>query len=86
MLYHYHLRQGQVERAWRFRIKSSATLANASGRAMFQRQADIIAVLYNSNFAMERARNYLDRAGDLFEHNGVTEMLEVTRELESQIY
>ena len=65
MLYHHYLRRGQVERAWQFRIKSSETLAETSDRSLFQRQADVIAVLYNSNFAMQRARQYLDKAGSL---------------------
>ncbi len=86
MLYHHYLRQGQVERAWRFRIRSSKTLASASDRVMFQRQADIIAVLYNSNFAMDRARYYLDKAGDLFENGGVPGMLDKTRDMETLIY
>ncbi|MCP4982489.1 MAG: hypothetical protein GY935_18585 [Gammaproteobacteria bacterium] len=86
MLYHRYLRNGEVERAWKFRIKSSETLANTSDRSMFQRQADVIAVLYNSNFAMDRAKQYLDRAGNIYDDNGVGEMLEQTREMESLIY
>jgi hypothetical protein len=86
MLYHHYLRNGQVERAWEFRIKSSETLANTSDRSMFQRQGDIIAVLYNSNFAMDRAKQYLDQAGDIYSDGGVSEMLEQTWEMESLIY
>ena len=86
MLYHHYLRNGQVERAWEFRIKSSETLADTSDRSMFQRQGDIIAVLYNSNFAMDRAKKYLDQAGTLYSDGGVPEMLEQTREMESLIY
>ena len=86
MLYHHYLRNGQVERAWEFRIKSSETLADTSDRSMFQRQGDIIAVLYNSNFAMDRAKKYLDQAGAIYSDGGVAEMLEQTREMESLIY
>ncbi len=86
MLYHHYLRIGQPERAWHFRIKSSQTLANTSDRALFQRQADIIAVLYNSNFAMARAREYLERAGTLYEESGNPELRAQTRELEEQIF
>jgi hypothetical protein len=86
MLYHHYLQNGELERAWRFRIKSSETLANTSDRSMFQRQADIIAVLYNSNFAMHRAKQYLDRASNIYADSGVTEMLDQTREMESLIY
>jgi hypothetical protein len=86
MLYHHYLRNGEVERAWQFRIKSSETLANTSDRSMFQRQGDIIAVLYNSNFAMERAKKYLNHADALYDDAGLREMLEQTREMESLIY
>jgi hypothetical protein len=86
MLYHHYLRIGQPERAWKFRIKSSETLSNTSDRSMFQRQADVIAVLYNSNFAMDRARHYLDRAGKIYDDSGVSDGLEQTREMESLIY
>ncbi len=86
MLYHHYLRIGQVERAWKFRIKSSETLANTSDRSMFQRQADIIAVLYNSTFAIDRAQKYLDQAGRIYEDKGVSEMLQQTRDMETLIW
>jgi tetratricopeptide (TPR) repeat protein len=86
MLYHHYLRNGQVERAWEFRIKSSKILADTSDRSMFQRQGDIIAVLYNSNFAMDRAKKYLDEADAIYSDGGVPEMLEQTREMETLIY
>ena len=86
MLYHHYLRKGEVERAWKFRIKSSQTLTHTSDRAMFQRQADVIAVLYNSNFAMDRAKKYLDQAGAIYDEYDATELLEQTRDLENLIY
>ena len=86
MLYHHYLRLGQLERAWKFRVKSSETLANTSDRSMYQRQADVIAVLYNSNFAMDRARRYLDRAGKIYDDSGLPDGLEQTREMEALIY
>lgn len=86
MLYHHYLRKGEVERAWQFRIKSSETLANSSERVLYQRQADVIAVLYNSNFAMDRARKFLDKAGSIFDDSDAREMLAQTRELKSLIY
>ncbi len=85
-LYHHYQRQGDVERAWKFRIKSSQTLANTSDRALFQRQADVIAVLYNSNFAMDRAKNYLDQAGEIYSDLGVNQKLLQTRGMENEIY
>jgi len=86
MMYHHYLRIGEVEQAWKFRIKSSETLASGSDRAMFQRQADVIAVLYNSNFAIDRAKKYLDQAGSIYRERGAREMLAETRDLESLIY
>jgi hypothetical protein len=86
MLYHHYLRIGQIERAWQFRIKSSETLASSSDRSMFQRQADIIAVLYNSNFAIDRAKKYLDQAGRIYEDKDVPEMLQQTKEMETLIW
>jgi tetratricopeptide (TPR) repeat protein len=76
MLYHHYLRNGQPERAWKFRIKSSETLSNTSDRSMFQ----------HSNFAMDRARHYLDQAGKIYDDSGVSDGLEETREMESLIY
>ena len=86
MLYHHYLRLGQVDRAWQFRIKSSETLAGASEHLLYQRQADVIAVLFNSNFAMDRARKYLDKAGMIYDDNGMPELLSQTRQLETQIF
>ena len=86
MLYHHYMRLGKVEQAWKFRIKSSETLANGSDRAVFQRQADVIAVLYNSNYAMDRAKKYLDQAGSIYQDNDVREMLDETRDMKSLIY
>jgi hypothetical protein len=53
---------------------------------MFQRQGDIIAVLYNSNFAMARAKQYLNQADAIYNEAGMPEELEQTRELDSLIY
>ena len=86
MLYHHYLRKGEIERAWNFRIQASKTLANSSDRAMFQRQADVIAVLYNSNFAIDRAKKYLDRAGAIYQGEGSRDQFEQTRDLEQLIY
>jgi len=86
MLYHHYLRNGELEQAWNFRIKSSQTLADSSDRMMYQRQADVIAVLYNSNFAIDRAKKYLQQAGSIYQDKGAREMLEETRDMESLIY
>jgi len=86
MLYHHYLRNGELEQAWNFRIKSSQTLAESSDRMMYQRQADVIAVLYNSNFAIDRAKKYLQQAGNIYQDTGAGKMLEETRDMETLIY
>ena len=86
MLYHHYLRIGQLERAWNFRIKSAETLVGTSDRSVYQRQADVIAVLYNSNFAMDRARRYLDQAGRIYTDSGLPQELGQTRDMEARIY
>jgi hypothetical protein len=86
MLYHHYRRLGDIERAWEFRIKSSQSLAKTTDRSMFQRQADVIAVLYNSNFAMERARRYLDQADTIFGDGDLQELLDETREMKILIF
>ena len=86
MLYHHYLRIGQPQKAWQFRIKASEKLASTSDRALYQRQSDVIAVLYNSNFAIDRAKKYLDRAGRLYRDSGATELLTQTHDMESMIY
>ena len=86
MLYFHYLRKGETERAWDFRVKASKTMAGTSDRSMFQRQADIIAVLYSSNFAMDRARQYLEKAGAIYNDKGVFEGLEQTQQMKVLIY
>ena len=86
MLYHHYLRNGELEQAWNFRIKSSQILADSSERVMYQRQADVIAVLYNSNFAIDRAKEYLQQAEGIYQDKGARELLEETRDMESLIY
>ena len=86
MLYHHYLRLGEVERAWNFRIKASETLAESGDRAMYRRQTDVIAVLYNSNFAIDWAKKFLDQAGDFYRDGGAEEMLAETRDMKSLIF
>jgi len=86
MLYHHHLNQGDRRQAWQLRIQASQTLANTSDRSMFQRQAEVMAILYSSNFAMDRAKRYLDQAGDLFSGTGAEEIATETANMHSLIY
>jgi len=86
MMYHYHLEKGDYERAWEMRIKASKALAKTSGRSIYQRQAEVMAVLYSSNLAMDRARHYLTQAGDLFSGFGAEENAEQAAGMQSLIY
>lgn len=86
MMYHYHLLKGDRKRAWELRIKASETLAKTSDRSMFQRQAEVMAILYSSNFAMDRARRYLNQAGELFAGQGADDYAEQTAGMQSLIY
>ena len=86
MLYHHHKNSGDRTAAWDLRIKASKTLANTSDRSMFQRQAAVMAILYSSNFAMERAKQYLNQAGQLFSDQGADEYAEQAFVMQSLIY
>ena len=86
MLYHHHKNSGNQVAAWDLRIKASKTLANTSDRSMFQRQAEVMAILYSSNFAMERAKHYLNQASTLFSDQGADEYAEEAFGMQSLIY
>ena len=86
ILYHHYQNLGETQRAWNLRILASQSSAKVSTRLMYQRQADVIAILYNSNFAMDKARNYLQQAGQLFLTQGEEGMYEDTEWMKSLIY
>lgn len=86
MLYHYHLRNGDSRSAWQSRIEASRILAQTSERSMFQRQAEVMAILYSSNFAMDRAKRYLNQAGELFSGLGAEENAVEALDMQSLIY
>jgi hypothetical protein len=86
MLYHYHKSRGEHERAWKLRILASKSLAETSETSIYLRQPDVMAVLYNSNFAMDKARNYLNLASNLFALQGEDDLYASTQEMRSLIY
>jgi tetratricopeptide (TPR) repeat protein len=86
MLYQYYNSRGEFERAWKLRILASKSLANTSERSMYSRQADVMAILYSSNFAMDKARSYLDRASDLFAIRGDDDLYANVQDMQSLIY
>ena len=84
-LYNHYRSQGDEQRAWKFRLLASKTLRNVSKRAMYHRQPDVLALLYVSNDAKERARNYFDIAKQTFDNKGLEELSTQTKRLKDQI-
>ena len=84
-LYNHYRSQGDKQRAWKFRLLASKTLRNVSKRAMYHRQPDVLALLYVSNDAKERARNYFDTAMQTFDSKGLKELSSQTKRLKDQI-
>jgi len=86
MLYRHYKARGDYERAWKLRILASKSLANTSSRAMYARQPDVLAILYKSNFTMDKAKNYLDQASSLFADQGEEVLSASTQNMYSLIY
>ena len=86
MLYHHYRSQGDHKRAWQLRIKASRLLGKTSETAVFERRPDVLAILYNSNFAMDRAKHYLDRADSLFSGFGAEDKAVQAQTMQSLIY
>ena len=85
-LYHHYLSKNNHARAWHFRLLASKSLEKVSKRAMFHRQQGVLALLYNSNEAMALAKNYFAVASRSFVDNGLVDLEQQTRELNSQVY
>jgi tetratricopeptide (TPR) repeat protein len=85
-LYHYYLNEGDLARAWHFRLLASKSLQNISKRAMFHRQQGELEILYNSNDSMARAQRYLSDASETFKTRGMDEQDQQARELIGSIY
>ena len=86
MLYRHYSARGDHERAWKLRILASESLAKTSERSMYARQPDVLAILYDSNFTMDKARNYLDRASSLFSDQGEDVLTASTQNMYALIY
>jgi hypothetical protein len=86
MLYQYYNSRGEFERAWKLRILAGKSLARTSARSMYSRQADVMAILYSSNFAMDKARGYLNQASNLFAIQGEDDLYASTQDMQSLIY
>jgi len=86
MLYRYYNSKGEFERAWKLRILAGKSLARTSARSMYSRQADVLAILYSSNFAMQKAHRYLNQASSLFAIQGENDLYASTQDMHSLIY
>lgn len=86
MLYRYYNSRGEYERAWKLRILAGKSLAKTSARSMYSRQADVLAILYSSNFEMDKARDYLNQASNLFAMQGEDDLYANTQDMHSLIY
>lgn len=85
-LYNYYLNQGDKQRAWHFRLLASQSLEEVSKRAMFHRQQGVLAILYNSNEAMSKAKRYFADASARFEETGDADGLIETNLMQSEVY
>lgn len=86
MLYRHYRARGDYQRAWKLRILASESLAKTSARSMYSRQPDVLAILYNSNFTMNKARKYLDQASSLFADQGEDILSASTQNMYALIY
>ncbi len=86
MLYRYYNSRGEYERAWKLRILAGKSLAKTNARSMYSRQADVLAILYSSNFEMDKARDYLNQASNLFAMQGEDDLYANTQDMHSLIY
>lgn len=86
LLYRHYKGKGERERAWKLRIKASQALAKTSERSMYQRQSEVMAILYSSNFAMKKARRYLSQAGELYAAEGAGKLYLDTHDMQEFIY
>ena len=84
-LYNQLVAQGEVIRAWRFRLQADASLAAASSRAMYRRQPDVLVELYKSNDSMDRALASLNQADLVFRKHGMEELAVQSRELRGMV-
>ncbi len=85
-LYRHYLAAGDNERAWQLRLLSSQSLARTNRRTLYHRHADVLAVLYDSNRAMELARNYFGQASSQFDNQGLTDLANRSRALTATVY
>ena len=85
-LFYQYRNAGNDRQAWTFRIKAADMLAQTSKRAMYYRQPDVMAILYNSNFAMASAHRYVEQARSIYRAEGEQELAERAGDLSTSIH
>ena len=85
-LYFLYKERGEEQKAWEFRLQANEIMLKTSDQAMYQRQPDVLAVLYKSNTAMDKAEFYLDKAAQLFKQQGMSEQLEKTEGMKALVF
>ena len=77
---HYHA-SGDTQRAWELRLLANHSMAKTAKRSLYQRQADVLAVLYDSNRAMDAARDHFNLASQQFASQGMEDLAQQSRAL-----
>lgn len=85
-LYNQLSSRGDALQAWRFRQKAEESLSDVSSRARYRRQPDVLVELYRSNVSMSDAIHSLKKADALYSRYGISEGVELSRQLRKQIY
>lgn len=84
LLYNQLQARGDVVNAWRFRQQAEESRANASARARYRRQPDVLVELYKSNFSMEDAQSSLQHAREVYQRHGID--IQLVKNLQEQIF
>jgi len=85
-LYNQLSSKGDALQAWRFRKQAEQSLANATKRAQYRRQPDVLVELYRSNWSMESARVSLQKAREVYTRYGMDDGVQRSQQLREQIY
>ena len=84
-LYNHYRSQGQDERAWSLRLKANESLRDVPKRAMYGRTPDALAVLYASLQDVERANVYFNRAREVFDALGRSDLVSRAQQMSDQL-
>ena len=85
-LYNQLASRGDALQAWRFRQQAEESLDQASSRARYRRQPDVLVNLYLSNDSMKRALSSLQKADAVYSRYGLDDGVDRSRQLQKQIY